>query len=165
MEDADKNRRKQQCNENKPTAGMKWLRTGEKRQAGKFLLTSGQECMCSTSHSCDILHAGGEVSPTSAPPPHHSVPPEASDHTEGVPHSRNRHGEKGPCLWMNLYAGRRKRDNGGSNWDELVVLYPEGCPCYLQRGWWMHVKVSRPGNECPVVAGTHKHTHTRTHRY
>lgn len=36
--------------------------------------------MCSTSHSCDILHAGGEVSPTSVP----SVPPEASDHTEGV---------------------------------------------------------------------------------
>lgn len=83
MEDADKNTRKQRCSENKRTAEIKWLRTGEKGQTGKFLLTSGQGCMCSTSHSCDILHAGGEVSPKSVPLGH-SVPPEALDHTEGV---------------------------------------------------------------------------------
>lgn len=115
--------------------------------------------MCSTSHSCDILHAGGEVSPTS-PPTRHSVPPEASDHTEGVPHSWNQRDGKGPGLWTNLRAGSRKRDNGGSSWDELAVLHPEGSPCYLQRGWWMRVRVSRPGNEPPVVALTHTHTCT-----
>lgn len=107
VEDADKNIRKQRCSENKPTAEIKWLRTGEKGQAGKFLLTSGQECMCSTSHSCDILHAGGEVSPTSilpTPPSPSQRPASSLGPHRGSPRSQNRRGGKGLGLWMNLHA-------------------------------------------------------------
>lgn len=133
MEDADKNTRKQRCSENKPTAEIKWLGTGEKGQAGKFLLTSGQECMCSTSHSCDILHAGGEVSPTSAPP-RHSVPPEASDHTEGVPIHGTGVAEKVPVSGRTLALAE-----GG-----VTTVLPTG-----MNWWFFSLKVTcREGGGC-----------------